>query len=252
MSLYNHSSWRIKPLIANHLFAIFLVCSVFYIPLYNLIWKSVDAACFYKMTGLIAKSTFWQNFWALANHRIGDFIEDLFFVVFFLWLMKITPRHQRQQKGAEFLFLALLTTAIILLINNFLFRQAIHITRHSPSLELSGAPRLEHFISWIKVKGGSKSSFPSDHATTAVLFICNFLYLSRNTFFSLCVCLYGAFLCCPRMIAGAHWLTDIICGSTSIVLIVFSWAFYTPFASFCIKKIRMLFVKIVSLLPRHT
>lgn len=251
MTPYTHSTWRIKPLIAAHFLAAFLVCSVFYPPLYNILWKTADSSCFYKMTGLIASSTFWQNFWAIANHRIGDLIEDVFFLVFFLWLIKITPRGQKLQKSAEFLFLALLTTAVVLFVNNFLFKQAVHIVRHSPSLTLPDAPKLSHLITWIKVKSESKASFPSDHAVTAVMFICNFLYLSRNTFFSLCVCLYGAFLCCPRMIAGAHWLTDILCGSSSVVLIVFSWAFYTPFASFCMKKIHMLFMKIASLFPRH-
>lgn len=251
MPSYSSSRWRIKPLILSHLLAAFLVCSVFYTPLYNILWKTVDVACFHKMAGLITTSTFWQDFWAVANHRIGDAIEDVFFLIFFLWLIKITPRGEKLQRSAEFVFLALLTTAVVLLINNYLFKQAVHIVRHSPSLSIPDAPKLAHLVSWIKVKGGSKASFPSDHATTAILFICNFLYLSRNTLFSFCVCLYGAFLCCPRMIAGAHWLTDILCGSSSVVLIIFSWAFYTPFASVCMKKIHQLFMKISALFPKQ-
>jgi membrane-associated phospholipid phosphatase len=53
------------------------------------------------------------------------------------------------------------------------------------------------------------------------------------------------------MIAGAHWLTDILCGSSSVVLIIFSWAFYTPFASVCMKKIHQLFMKISALFPKQ-
>jgi membrane-associated phospholipid phosphatase len=243
--------WKIKHLIITHLFVIFLIVSVFYTPLYNFLWKFVDAKCFHAMTALIAKSAFWQNFWALANHRIGDAIEDVFFVIFFVWLIKITPRGQKLQKSAEFFFLALLTASVVLLINNFLFKQLIHIVRHSPSIELGGAPQLAHFVSWIKVKGGSQASFPSDHSTTALLFVCTFLYLSRNTLLSLCVCLYGAFLCSPRLISGAHWLTDILCGSSSVVLVVFSWVFYTPFASFCIKTTHKIFVKTATVFSRQ-
>lgn len=251
MSSYSRSLWRIKPLITAHLLAVFLVCSIFYAPLYNFIWKTVDEGCFHNMTKLIATSTFWQNFWAVANHRIGDAIEDVFFLIFFLWLLKTTPRGQKLQKSVEFTFLALLTTTVVLLVNNLLFKQIIHIGRHSPSLFFPEVPKLSQFVTWIRVKSGSQASFPSDHATTALMFICNFLYLSRNTVLTFCVCLYGAFLCCPRMVAGAHWLTDILCGSSSVVLIVFSWAFYTPFASFCMKNIHILFTKIASFFPRH-
>jgi membrane-associated phospholipid phosphatase len=251
MSPSNSQLWKTKHLIIFHLLSTFLVFSVFYLPLYNYLWKAIDTQCFYKMAGLVTNSPFWQDFWAVANHRIGDVIEDVFFIIFFLWLMKITPRGQKLQKSAEFFFMVLLTVAVVLFVNNFLFRQNVHIVRHSPSLELTEITKLANLVSWIKVKGGSKASFPSDHATTALLFICNFLYLSRNKFFRFCVCFYGAFLCCPRMVAGAHWLTDIICGSSSVVLIVFSWAFCTPFASFCIKNIYALFVKIASVCSRQ-
>ncbi len=237
MSLQSHPSWRIKQLILAHLLVIGLVSSIFYLPLYNLIWKSLDEGCFRFLSQSVVGSPFWQNFWAIANHRIGDAIEDVFFAIFFVWLIKVTPQGEKLKKSAEFLFLALLTTAVVLLANNLLFKQIIHIKRFSPSLILESLPRLCDSVSWIKVKGGSKASFPSDHATTAVMFVVDFLLISRNRLLTWSVCLYGAFLCCPRMVAGAHWLTDILCGSVSVVLIVFGWALFTPFAAFCVRKL---------------
>jgi membrane-associated phospholipid phosphatase len=235
--LQSHSSWKIKKLIFAHILVIGLVSSVFYPPLYNFIWKALDEGCFKFLSETTAQSRFLQSFWAVANHRIGDAIEDVFFVIFFIWLIKITPPREKLKKASEFLFLALLTTAVVLFVNNLLFKQMIHISRWSPSLILESLPRLADAISWIKVKGASKASFPSDHATTAVMFVVDFLLVSRNRLLNWSVLLYGVFLCCPRMVAGAHWLTDILCGSVSIVLIIFGWALFTPFARLCTRGI---------------
>lgn len=243
MLIQSQLSWKIKPLVFCHCLAFFLVSTIFCPPLYKFFWASIDKGCYSFFSGLVVHSPFWQDFWALANHRIGDFIEDAFFVLFFVWLLQTTPRGKRLEKASEFLFLALLTAAVVLLVNNLLFKQLVHIKRLSPSLVLDSFPRLADLVSWIKVKSGAKACFPSDHATTAVMFIVDFLLLSRRKSLTLAVCLYGAFLCCPRMVAGAHWLTDILCGSLSVVLVVFSWALYTPFAAFSIRNIHKAAVK---------
>ena len=247
LTFWSHSSWKIKQLILSHLLVIGLVSSIFYPPLYNFLWQALDEGCFKFLSETTSHSRFLQNFWAVANHRIGDAIEDVFFVVFFVWLIKITPQGEKLKKSAEFIFLALLTTAVVLLVNNLLFKQIIHISRWSPSLILESLPRLSDSITWIKVKGGSKASFPSDHATTAVMFVVDFLLISKNRALIWSVCLYGIFLCCPRMVAGAHWLTDILCGSISVVLIIFGWALFTPFAHVCTRQIYKAHLWIASL-----
>ncbi len=245
-SIQNKANWNIRYLIFSHILVACLVFSIFYQPLYSLTWKLLDEGCSHFLTSTITRSSFWQNFWALANHRIGDAIEDICFVLFFIWLIKTTPKGGKLKKSAEFIFLALLTAAVVIFINNLLFKQIVHIKRHSPSLILDSLPRLSDYISWIKVKSASKASFPSDHSTTAVMFVTNFFLLSKNRPLLITVSLYGIFLCCPRLIAGAHWITDILCGSTSVVLIIFSWALCSPFASFCIKKIHKMLLLVSS------
>ncbi len=241
MSILHYSSWKTKPLIFCHLLAIFLVSSVFYEPLYNVLWRSLDQNLFFLFHKMIDPSPFWQNFWGFANHRMADFLEDVFFVIFFLWLIKTTPVGQRKQKASEFLFLALLTTAVVLFVNNLLFKQIVHIKRDSPSLLFPEMPRLSEMVLWIKVKSASKICFPSDHSTTALMFILDFFLLTRNKPLLIAVGSYGIFLCCPRMAAGAHWMTDIVCGSFSVVLVIYSWFLFTPCAAFCIRNIHKIF-----------
>lgn len=242
MRILKHPKWNFKPLIAAHFLVAFLVFTLFYQRTYTILWQSIDEGFFKLLKAMIHDSPFWQNFWAMANHRVADFVEDFFFLVFFLWLLKTTPKKERLRKAAEFLFVALLTAAVIIFINNLLFKQFLHIERYSPSYILDYFPRLSEQVSWLKVKDKSKLSFPSDHGTTALLFVADFLFLSRNKLLTFCVCFYGTFLCCPRMIAGAHWITDILFGSAALVLLVFSWAFCTPFAKHGIEKIHQFFL----------
>ena len=247
MRILKYPKWNLKPLILAHFLVLFLVSTLFYPPTYKILWKGLDEGFFTLLKAMIDNSPFWQNFWAMANHRVADLVEDVFFLIFFLWLLKTTPKGEKLKKAAEFISLALLTAAVIIFINNLLFKQLVHIKRFSPSYILDHFPRLSEQVSWIKVKDRSKMSFPSDHGTTAVLFVADFLFLSRNRLLTICVCLYGAFLCCPRMIAGAHWITDILLGSASLVLLVFSWTFCTPFGNYVIQKIYQLFLFIATL-----
>jgi membrane-associated phospholipid phosphatase len=244
MRILKYPKWNLKPLLFAHLLAIFLVFSIFYTPLYSILWQRLDEGFFRFLKWTIADSSILQNFWAMANHRVADFIEDVFFLIFFLWLLKTTPQGEKLKKAAEFLFLALVTAAVILFINNLLFKQILLIKRYSPSMILEDLPRLSEQVCWLKVKDKSKLSFPSDHGTTALLFLANFLYLSKNRLLTITAFSYGIFLCLPRMVAGAHWLTDALFGSALIVLLIFSWIFCTPFASFCIEKIYRFFLLI--------
>ena len=233
----SNSCFKLKTLFLVHLYVGLSVFSLFSPSLYQLFWATFDEGFARLLQAWACNSPLLQNFWAMANHRIADIVEDVFFLFFFLWLLKTTPSQEKLRKTAEFLFVSLVTTAVILFINNFLFKQVVHIPRKSPSLVLDAFPRLSEQISWLQVKDKSKVCFPSDHATTALLFIANFLYLSKNKLLRASACLYGTFLCFPRMVAGAHWITDILLGSASLVLLIFSWVFCTPFADFCIRHL---------------
>ena len=232
-----YSSWNFKKLILCHLLVLFLLGTLFFPSIQQFFWKPIDEGFFKFLKSLIQNSPFWQNFWAMANHRGADFLEDGIFIAFFIWVLKTTAPTERREKAAEFLFFLLYSAAIILLVNDFIFRQCLHIKRQSPSLIFNSMERLSEQVSWLKVKDKAGNSFPADHATTALLFISSFLYLSRKKRIRIAAISYGIFLCIPRLIAGAHWLSDILVGSLSIIIILGSWAFYTPFARFSMKKI---------------
>lgn len=231
MDKKNSSSWNIKFLLFAHALVALLIVSLFW-PKSNFIWKPLDEGCFRLCNSLVKESFFWQNFWAMANHRFADWVEDVCFILFFTWIITATPKQDRIKKIAECIFTLLYTAAIILMANEVIFRVMLHVQRSSPTLTLDNFTNLADHVTWLKVKTKSIKSFPGDHATTAILFIANFLYLARkNHKIALAAVAYGIFLCMPRLITGAHWLTDILIGSGSIAFIFLSWAFCTPLAS---------------------
>ncbi len=226
-----------KILIFIHLLVVAMVVGLFY-SLSISPFSFLDEKCFQLVNGWIQNSYFWQTFWALANHRGADLLEDVCFLLFFYWIIKASPKPERTRKTAECIFFLLYGALIILMANEILFRVLLHIERKSPTLLIDSFTNLAEKVTWLKVKFKSPKSFPADHATTAILFIISFLYLARNNIrITVAAFLYGIFLCLPRLVVGAHWTTDILVGSGSICLIFFSWAFCTPLASTCIQKI---------------
>jgi len=217
---------------------IFLLGTLF-LPITSSFWRYVDTAFFQWLNFPLKENSFLRNFWALANHRLADWIGDLFILGFYSLAVWKTPKENRPKRIAEFIFCVLLTAFTILLINRLLCRDLLRLRRASPTLTLPNAVYLNDFISWISVKVDSAKSFPGDHATTALMFACSYAYLVRGRL-GVFALLYAGFLCLPRLAVGAHWLSDIIVGSGCIVLFSLSWVFFTPLADKCVSLLTRL------------
>ncbi len=232
-----HSKWNLKLLLTIYALVAFFIFTLFCKSTQGF-WIPLDTGCFRILNSWISESVFSQNLWAMANHRMADWLEDFVFLLFFTWIIKATPRERRIKKSAECLFILFYAALIHLAFNEALFRGFLHIQRKSPTLILDSFVDLSEKISWIKVKIKSPKSYPGDHATVAILFMAGFLYLARKNFKIICASfLYGITLILPRLVVGAHWLTDVLFGSVFIVLVPFSLAFCSPFASFVIQNI---------------
>lgn len=220
---------RIKPLLLFHLLALALLASLCWQPT-QAYWDLIDRAFFKMINGSLRGSHFLQLFWGLANHKYADWLEDVVILGFAIACVKQTPRELRTKKIAEIFFCICYIAFTIYVVNRLVFRENLIITRLSPSLVMEDCVRVTREIPWLSIKDSSSRSFPGDHATTALLFAACFCWLSKWRL-GICAVLYAAFLCMPRMITGAHWLSDVLVGSGSIALLFLSWAFYTPLAT---------------------
>jgi len=224
--------WRLKTLLLCHILGGILLTSLFWQPTYAF-WHAIDVSFFQMINSSLQDRPMWQLFWAAANHKLADWIEDFVFLIFFFYHVKSYSKMARSRKIGELVFCLLYSAAIIYFINRLLLREHCNIPRLSPTLSLDNVVHLSDEIPWLSIKDSSSKSFPGDHGTTAILFATILSLLSRKRI-AILACLYAAFLCLPRLITGAHWLSDVLVGSGCIVLISLSWAFCTPlFARFC-------------------
>jgi membrane-associated phospholipid phosphatase len=227
--------WKLKILLLCHILGALLMVSLFW-PITHACWQTLDIAFFKLINSTLRDRPNWQLFWALANHKLADWVEDICILAFFIAHVRMAHKSLRKRKISELIFCVLYIAAILYFVNRIVFRENLDIPRLSPTLVVDDSVRLSQEINWMKIKDDSSKSFPGDHGTTALLFAASFSYLAGWRL-GILACLYGAFLCLPRLITGAHWLSDIIVGSGTITLIFLSWAFCTPllcrFTTFC-------------------
>ncbi len=225
----NHTTlknWNLKGLLLCNLLAIFLIGSLT-IPFTKHYWDILDVAFFKLINGSLEGHLGPQIFWAIANHKYADWFEDLCILGFFIAYVRQAASSLRLRRVFELIFCVLCIACVIIFINDMLFRQHWKIPRLSPTRVMDSSIHISHSVPWLHIKTGSSNSFPGDHATTAILFAAGLSYLAGWRM-GLIACLYGAFLCVPRLIIGAHWLSDVIVGSGSIALLFLSWAFCSP------------------------
>jgi len=217
-------------------FIVLIIIVTWLNPLIRPYWDTLDLKTFNFLNSWVHHSSFWQNFWAFTGHRIMDWIHDIIMFLFFFFSIKWAAEGLKMRKVAELIFSILFIALIICMVNGLLFPEFIHMPRKSPTMVDKEAFRLGTVIDWIKVKDHSRKSFPGDHATTATLFTCLIFHLMGKRMGFIAI-LYAIFFCLPRLIAGAHWLTDNLIGSASIAIVATSLAFGTPFANWVITGI---------------
>ena len=220
-------SWYYKKLLVCHIIIAVIIVSYF-IPFTRILWDAMDHSFFHLLNNSLRGNPTWQLFWAIFNHKLADWLHDVVILILILAAIFTVRKEERVKKTAEFLFILLYVACIIYFVNRVFFRKYVDIERLSPTLVFPDSVKLSREITWIGIKDSSRQSFPGDHATTALFFTVTYAYYAnRNLAFI--GCLYGIFMCLPRIVTGAHWLSDVIMGSGSIVLFFLSWAFYSPF-----------------------
>ncbi|MBI5274496.1 MAG: phosphatase PAP2 family protein [Chlamydiales bacterium] len=184
------------------------------IPFSRHYWDIIDTASYLFFNSWIASSLLSQTFWAIMNHSLNDWVFDvimLFFVIAYIFSKKSEKSYRSVQIFLLILFCALVT----IFINRYLLPDIFNIRRLSPSLVIEKSVRLSHHIPWLKIKETHKACFPSDHGTTTIFFTLIIFYLMGKKY-GLLSLFFSLLYSLPRMVVGAHWLTDALIGSFSI------------------------------------
>jgi membrane-associated phospholipid phosphatase len=222
------TEWKLQKIFSIQFIIILALCT-FFSPLTHPFWEKIDIFVFKMINSTLAWGHGWQTFWAMANHKMADWVEDVVILIFAVLYVRSGKKEERLYRTSQILFFLLYSAFIIFFVNKAIIRDTISINRDSPSLIVRETIKLSDHISWLKIKDESHKSFPGDHATTALLFGSTFIYLGSKTM-KLCAAIYMVFLILPRMILGAHWLSDVVVGSGSIVMFFLTWAYLSPLA----------------------
>ncbi|GAB5071452.1 phosphatase PAP2 family protein [Citrobacter sedlakii] len=192
-----------------------------YLPAQHGIWSTADSSIFHFFNQRLVESRAFLWLVALTNNRAFDGCSLLAMGCLMLsfWL-KETPAGRRRIVMTG---LVMLLTAVIL---NQLGQALLPVKRASPTLSFEHIYRVSELLH-IPTKDASRDSFPGDHGMMLLIFAAFMLRYFGKTAgaIGLLIALVFAF---PRVMIGAHWLTDIVVGSLTVVLIGLPWCLMTP------------------------
>ncbi|MGV7961939.1 phosphatase PAP2 family protein [Photorhabdus tasmaniensis] len=217
----------------SHPFAIFtlnlLGIALFlswYLPEHHGFWLNIDSSIFYFFNEKLIPGSKFTEFVAFTNIRAFDVIS-----LFCTGLLYYSVFRKQNYAGKRRLFMI----GLVMLISAIILNQISHqlpVIRPSPTLTFDNINRISEMTN-LMTKDSSGDSFPGDHGLMLLIFSCFILRYISVKAFSIALLIVVMFAL-PRIMAGAHWFTDIAVGSLSVVLIGTSWLLLTPLSDIMI------------------
>lgn len=190
-----------------------------YLPETEHLWRTLDLYLFQALNGALDPQGFIAKCWAFLNSRHGDWISELLLVA--LFLLFYFRRGERSWKSHFFriVTVAAFISATQLILNKGVFLKIIDVKRLSPSLLTPHYLNLEQLWPFWNNHATSLRSFPADHATSLMIATLWIFHDCGRKYGWAAVALSTLFIL-PRLVAGAHGLSDILCGSLAITALV--------------------------------
>lgn len=176
------------------------------------LWDGLDGWFFSITNASLRLNRLWDGLWAITNHRLFDLPAALTMAALFLF----SGRSSSPPQWATLPVHALIGALLGLLAQGLIHEWGT-LSRLSPTLELPDSQRLSELTPWIRTKDVSRGSFPGDHGL--ILFTLT-LYGWRllEPWARWSTAAAAVLFTLPRLMSGAHWLTDILCGSIPVGL----------------------------------
>lgn len=189
-------------------------------PVTRLYWDQLDQAFFWYANASLETGPGWQTFWAVANNRAFDLVAGFAMLAVYLVSGQRDRRSSWDRMGARLL------VALLIALLAVQFGKMLPIERASATLLFPDSLRLSELVPGISLKDSSGDSFPGDHGL--VLFIAvayGWRYFARPyRYLALCL---AVFFTMPRLMSGAHWLSDELVGAVSIGALACAWVLFS-------------------------
>jgi len=224
--------WRVRALLVSNLAAFALLATWRWAPM-RALWDRLDVVVFHLLNPPLAGNPTWAGFWGVCNMRPVDIVFGLVMLAFLARGGWIIPRG----RGLQSLYAFVVVLVLLLLIRAGPLNEAMKAfnwQRASPSLTEEGAVRLVSlFPAWERdwhMKDASIRSFPGDHASVLIAWALLLSYAARGWHLWL-VWAFAALFMLPRLVSGAHWLSDDLVGGVFVALMAVGWGTCTPLAA---------------------
>ncbi len=221
MSIYKFQK---KPFLLLNLFSILLILTWTFFP-YRGYWDIIDSQIFELTNKSLVYSDYWSVSWAILSVRVADLLPLIFIVAFFYFDKVLFCTGKKLQGLVN--FVSLLILMLIVREGMDLYVELMKLERASPTLLFDSALRLSKMYPELPLKDSSLDSFPGDHAAVLFTWLGYSLFIIRNKFSWMVVAVVLIFIM-PRVMAGAHWVSDILVGGLGIALITLAFGIYTP------------------------
>ena len=231
-----------------HVISALLIAS-WVVPATRSLWDQLDLAAFRALNGLLALGEGWLVFWAAANNRAVDLVSGSLCAAIILWWVWGEPREVQNRRAAALGALSV-PLLVIPFTTHLLIRLVFEGQRYSPTLVVDDALLFSKLLPDFDTKDISIYSFPGDHSF--ILFTITFFfwfYAPRKIFLAMLG--LAIVFSLPRLVGGAHWLTDNIIGGLAPALIVAAWVCATPFAYQVSRLFLPLINMIVAIIPER-
>jgi Kdo2-lipid A phosphotransferase len=218
-----NARWRVPHLVVAQFVSILLLSSWFMEPTRSL-WLFTDDRVFWLFNdSLKTGSDSWRMLWALTNHRLFDAISAGLLVTVFL----VSAR--RKGRASWHWHAAVIAVTVVAAVIGTRIGHLIPVERPSATMVYDHVFRLSSWATGFNTKDISYSTFPGDHGMVALIgFGYAFHYLGRG--YAWAAFAAGLVIVLPRLVGGAHWLSDEVVGAGFAGILVLSWSFYTPLA----------------------
>lgn len=216
------SDWHLRGLVWSYGVATVLVLSYLWTPT-RTFWDALDTQVAFALNSLVRTSRPEQLFWAFANLRVFDYIAAAILLTVLLTYVFRGANAPRRVRIARAVVVCVLLVAIVAVTREFLFKD---VARNSPSLILEPFTRLSQTTPF-DAKDHSGQSFPGDHATVVATFTF-LLWFFAGRRYGLASCVLATLFVLPRLVSGAHWLSDAVIGGVVTALVTVPLVVFTP------------------------
>jgi Kdo2-lipid A phosphotransferase len=205
-------------------------------------WDALDRAFFLPTNASLGQIDLWDALWAIGNFRAFDLVSAITMALIFAW-----SGCRRGQPGAINLLGRALIGAALGLTAQAIIHKVFDLNRESPTLIYENSRRLSELAPWIKTKDASRSSFPGDHGMILLtLTFYGWPYLVRQARWMIAISVVVFSL--PRLMSGAHWLSDITVGSLSVGLITIGLFYGLSLDGFTNQKIQPFLERLITMI----